>query len=143
LDKKAKNLASLIRLHNWLVDEQRRELGVLVAREDSLIALGQAMARQLLEEQKAATEDPMAGGYLYAAYGRDYRRRREELERLLADLRNEIEQARERLTNAYHQLKVYEEIEKQRAEQERIEEARREQLVFDEISQTQHRLKNR
>jgi flagellar export protein FliJ len=131
----------LLRLHDWQVDERRRELGVLVAREDSLIRMGEELARQLAHEQQVVTNDPITAGFLYAAFAGDHLRRCEELERTLADLRNEIEQAHERLAEAYRQLKVYEEIEEERVLQQRLEDARQDQKAFDEISQNQHRLK--
>ena len=49
-NKKAKDLDGLIRLNGWVVDERRRELGVLQAREDALLARKGALARQMLAE---------------------------------------------------------------------------------------------
>jgi flagellar export protein FliJ len=138
---KSKDLASLLRLHGWQVDERRRELAVLVAREDGLVLFGQELHRQLLREQKTATEDPTVAGFIYAVFAADHRRRREQLERTLDDLRDEIEMARERLADAFRQLKVYEQVEKQRARREQAEEIRQETITYNDIGQTQHRLK--
>lgn len=139
MSRKAKDLESLLRLHSWTVDERRRELGVLLAREEELIRFGQQLDLQLIREKKVATEDPTSAGYAYGAFVQYHRLRREQLERTLAALRSEIEQARDQLADAYRQLKVYEEVQKKRAEQERQEEARKEQIVFDEIGETQFR----
>jgi flagellar export protein FliJ len=142
LSRKAKDLESLLRLHSWTVDERRRELGVLLAREEELIQFGHALDRQLIHEQKVATEDPTTAGFMYAAFAGDHRLRREQLERTLAALRTEIEQAQDRLSEAYRQLKVYEEVQKARAKKEREEEARKDQIAFDEIGETQFRQRN-
>lgn len=130
-----------MRLHSWTVDERRRELGVLHAREEELIATGEEMARQLLREQQAASADPAVAGFIYAAFAVGHRLRREQLGRTLAALREEIEQARDRLADAFRQLKVFEEVQKERAHQEDIDAARKEQMFFDEIAQTQFRQK--
>jgi flagellar export protein FliJ len=138
---KAKDLESLLRLHNWTVDERRRELGVLLTREGELIAFGEAMARQLIEEQRVAAADPTTAGFIYAAFAQNHRLRREQLNRTLQALRGEIVEAQERLADAYRLLKVYEEVQKKRALQERQEEDRKEQIAFDEIGAVQFRRK--
>ena len=139
MTRKASDLDSLLRLRTWTVDECRRELGILMAREEELILLGEELDRQLLREQAVAAADPMAAGMIYIAFAQHHRRRREELVRTLAALRQEIAEARERLNEAYREQKVLEEVQKQRRRKEQEEEARREQAVFDEIGQTQFR----
>jgi flagellar export protein FliJ len=139
LSGKAKDLESLLRLHSWTVDERRRELGVLLAKEDELIRFGEELDRQLLREQKAAAAEPTTAGFIYAAFAEYHRWQREQLANALAALHGEIEAARDRLAEAYRQLKIYEEVQKERARNEREEEARKEQIAFDEIAQTQFR----
>ncbi|MTJ80962.1 MAG: hypothetical protein F8N37_08095 [Telmatospirillum sp.] len=139
MQRKAKDLESLLRLHNWTVDERRRELGVLLAREEDMILSGEEMDRQLIREQQTAAADPAGAGFIYSAYAKGYLVRREQLERALDALRGEILQARDRLADAYRQLKVFEEVQKGRQRQEDIEEGRKEQALFDEIAQTQYR----
>lgn len=142
MSKKAKDLDSLLRLHNWTVDERRRELGTLLAREEELIQFRKRLDMEYLHEQKVATEDPTYAGYTFAAYAQYYRQRCEQWARTLQALREEIELARDNLADAYRQLKVYEEVQEKRAENERQEEARKEQIVFDEIGETQFRQRN-
>ncbi|PKU22324.1 flagellar export protein FliJ [Telmatospirillum siberiense] len=139
MSRKAKDLVSLLRLHSWTVDERRRELGILLAREEELIQFGLRLDQELLHEQKVAAADPTFAGYGFGAYVQNYRLRREQWMRTLDALRGEIEQARDHLAEAYRQLKVYEEVKEKRVEQERIEEVRKEQIAFDEIGQTQFR----
>jgi flagellar export protein FliJ len=126
-------------LHSWTVDERRRELGMLFAREEELIRYGQQLDLQLIREQQVATEHPTSAGYSYAPFAQAHRLRREQLVRTLVALREEIEQAQDRLTEAYRQLKVYEEVQKERVRKESEEEARKEQIAYDEIGETQFR----
>ena len=137
--KKAKDMDSLLRLNRWTVDERRRELGVLQAREEELLTLGDVLERQMEAEQKVAADDPTSAGFVFGAFAANHRRRREQLAQTLFELRAEIEAARDRLAAAFRQLKVYEEVQDKRALQERQEEARKEQIVLDEIGQIQHR----
>ncbi len=138
MSKKAKDMKSLLRLNRWTVDERRRELGVLLTRESQLIEEGLRLDREMIAEKEAATLNPITAGFHFGGYAGEHRRRREALESLLAALRGEIEAARDVLAAAYRQLKVYEEVHKERLRQEGIEEAQKEQVVLDEIAQTQH-----
>jgi len=140
--KKAKDLASLIRLNSWGVDERRRELGVLLARESDFLREQAALERQMVEERAAAAADPAGSGFMFGSFAAYHRQRREELAARLALLRAEIDAARERLAAAYRQLKVYEEVRDARLEAERKEEARIEQASLDEIALTQHLRRN-
>ncbi|HIJ63892.1 MAG TPA: flagellar FliJ family protein [Rhodospirillaceae bacterium] len=137
--RKAADLNTLLRLRSWTVDECRRELGILVAREEELILFGEELDRQLIREQVVAAADPLNAGMMYSVFAQYHRLRREELMRKLALLREEIAEAREKLNDAYREQKVMEEVQKHRQRNEDQEEARREQAVFDEIGQTQFR----
>ena len=114
---------------------------MLLAREEELIQFGHELDRQLVREQKAATDNPTTAGFSYAAFAEAHRLRREQLARTLAALREEIDQSRDRLREAYRQLKVYEQVQKERLRVERAEEARKEQIIFDEIGETLFRQK--
>ena len=136
---KAADLDSLLRLRRWGVDERRRELGVLLSREQELIAEANGLDHQLLAEQEVAAADATGVGFAYGAYAEDNRRRHEMVMRNLALLAGEIAAARERLAESYRDLKVMEEVRKTRRREEEIEEARKEQALYDEIGQTQFR----
>ena len=142
MSQKAKDLDSLIRLHTWTVDERQRELGVIQSREEQLVQADKQLDQQLLNEQAVAARDPTTAGFLYGAYGRDHLRRKAELAHQLVLIRQEIEEARERLAEAFRQLKVYEEVRKGRAKREAVEAARKEQEALDEIGLNLHRRKN-
>lgn len=136
--RKAADLDSLIRLRRWEVDERRRELDALLTRESQLVLFGQELERQIVREGQIAVADPTRAGFTFGSYAADHKLKRERLAATLADLRAEIEAARERLANAFRDRKVMEEAQKARAERERAEENRLEQIVLDEIAQNQH-----
>lgn len=133
------DLEPLLRLGRWQVDEQRRHLGLLLASEERLLAEQEALTRELAAEQAAAAEDALEAGLTYADYGAAVIARREALDRALAAVRGEIDQAREALADAYRQLKTYETVHAARQRRAAEEAARKEQAVLDEIGQTLHR----
>lgn len=143
MSKKAKDFDQLIRISKWGVDERQRELGVLIAREEDLILQGHRLDAELIREQQIAAEDPTSAGFLYGGFADHYRIRKEQLRQILHAVRLEIEDARERLAEAYRHLKVYEEVRTGRAKKEAAEEARQEQNVLDEIGLNQHRRRAR
>ncbi|MBF0269144.1 MAG: flagellar FliJ family protein [Alphaproteobacteria bacterium] len=134
----AKKLKTLIRLNKWTVDERRRELGQLLAREDELRTLLAVLEQDLLDEQKTAAEDPTLAGFTYGGYAQRYLDNKAKLLRLLAALAKEILAAQERLAEAYRALKTVEEVEKTRAKKELEEANRKEQKMLDEIASTRH-----
>jgi flagellar biosynthesis chaperone FliJ len=137
MTRKADDLRSLMRLQSWAVDERRRELGVLLAREEGLLRQGEEMDRQLLREQDAARADPAFAGHTYAIYAEYHGRQRKQLDLFVAQIRVQIEQARDNLADAYREQKVLEEVRNARRKQERVDQLRQEQIFFDEVAQTQ------
>ncbi len=139
MGQKAADLDSLIRLRKWAVDERQRELGALVAREDQLITYGRELERQLIREGELVRSDPTAS-FMFGPFAEDHKKRRERLAITLAAVRKEIEQARDRLAAAFRERKTMEEVQKTRAENERVEANRLEQIELDEIAATQYRM---
>jgi len=140
--KKSQEIKTLLRVQGWAVDEQRRQLNTLLDREQSLIEDGQRMDRQLIIEQQVAAADPAYAGHAYVAYARAHRTKRDNLNVVLVALGKEINVQREALAEAYRELKVLEEVQKNWLEAERREAARLEQIDLDEIAQTLHRRKH-
>lgn len=127
-----KNLDSLIRLHQWRLDEKRHKAGEL----EKLIARLQAEIDQLEKglkiEQQVATQDTETaaglGSYASAVFAR-----REKLKQSLAGLESEMVQATDAVAVAIQELKRlglvrtrYEQkakLQKRRAHQREIDEA--------------------
>ena len=133
-----RNLATLVRLHKWRIDESARKLA-------GLDALAVQFRRQIADiGDRLAAEAPLAGVSVETAvsYGNFMRaeiERRATLAQSLADLEREITQARERLAAAFRELKSYEITLDRKREQAARMEDRRQQSILDEIGQTQHR----
>ena len=141
--KKSAEIATLIRVQSWSVDEERRMLGQMQDREAALLEDRDRMDKELLAEQAVAAASPTMAGHSYAAYAWNYKQRRANLESVIAAVRVEIEQQRDRLADAYRELKVLEEVRENWLEKERIEEARLEQIALDEIAQNLYQREHR
>ncbi len=133
-----RNLATLVRLHQWRIDESTRKL-------PDLDALAAQFRRQIADiGDRLAAEAPLAGVSVetagsYSNFMRAEIERRATLEQSVADLEREISQAREHLAAAFRELKSYQiTLDRKRERAARIE-ARRQQSILDEIGQTQHR----
>ncbi|EPY02839.1 hypothetical protein [Magnetospirillum fulvum] len=135
----AKGLATLIRLSKWAVDDKRRVLTALQAREDEILADIAAAEAQLITEQRAAAEDATGIGFVYGAYARFWLDRRAQFDSMLAQIRAEIVRAEDELSEAFNQLKTFEITERERTRRATEERERKEQAFLDEIGLNIHR----
>jgi len=128
-----KGLHTLIRLAKFDVDEKQRILSALQSREDSILAAMAAARAQLAHEQQVAAADPSGAGRLFGAYAAAWLARRAEMERILAQVRQQIETARDDLAEAFRQQKTYEITQANREKREQEEADRKEQSFLDEV----------
>ena len=138
MNRDPKDLDSLMRLQGWAVDERRRDLGALLARQDALLEQDRALDQSLISERDVARGEPRLAGHVFTVYVKDHFRRKEQMAALLHGIAVEIEAARERLADAYREQKVLDEVREKWATARRIEEGRREQAFYDEVAQTRH-----
>ena len=139
----AKNLNSLIRLHQWIVDEKRRKLGDLLKMVQDLEARAKRLEEELIEEQNIARGAPEQAGLTYGGYAKAVIDRRERLALSIAGVEKQIALAREELNEAYRDLKKYEVAQDIRGRREAEETARKDQIVLDEIGLQSFRQRNR
>ncbi|HLO77027.1 MAG TPA: flagellar export protein FliJ [Magnetospirillum sp.] len=139
--KPAKGLKTLIRLSKFNVDEKRRMLTALQAREDEVIEEIRRGEEQLLHEQQLAAEDATGVGFAYGAFHRAWMQRRDLMHQALAAVRQQIEVARDELAEAFREQKTYEVTQANREKREREEADRKEQIFLDEVGLTMHRRK--
>jgi flagellar export protein FliJ len=139
----AKSLKTLIRLAKWNVDEKRRVLTSLQAREDEILGIIEAEEKQLVEEQRIAAADATGAGFLYGAYADAWLRRREQLFATLDAVRAEIAVARDHLAEAFGELKTYEITQRERERRAQAEADRKEQQFLDEIGLNIYRRKEK
>jgi flagellar protein FliJ len=123
---------SLIRLKRFHVDEKRRQ----VAQIEMMIADFDRMAaeldQQILAEQERVGIHDVAH-FAYPTFARAAMQRRDNLRASTAELKVQLADAQHALAEAFEELKRFEVLEERDQERERLEEAAREQAVFDEI----------
>lgn len=101
------SLDTLIKLHRWQLDEQRRK----VAEFESLAEKLRYEQRRLDEEE--VSEQQIAGGsheanYAYSGYARALIERRQKLTKSIEETEQQIVQARAALADAFAEVKRYE-----------------------------------
>lgn len=135
----AANIKSLIRLHEWNVDEKRRKLGELLRLQDELREQLKQLEAQFEREKQAAAADPTGAGLTFPAYAETVRQRRDNLNDSITQMDMVINHARDELSEAYQELKKFETVEKNRQRRYELEQNRREQIMLDEVALNQHR----
>lgn len=129
----ARDFKTLIKINDWQVDERRRmladQLRQQAALQDRLAALEQEMA----QEQEYANAMPTEAGLTYAAYAEVAIDRRDNLKKAIIIQAQGVEAARERLREAYLELKKYEVAEERREAELAAERTKVDQAELDEI----------
>ncbi len=139
----AANIKNLIRLHEWNVDEKRRKLGELLRLEAELEEQLKSLEEEHVREKAAATADPEGAGIMYPGYHKQMSQRRDNLKDSIRQMEIVINYARDELSESYQELKKYETVEKNRQRRYELEQARREQVLLDEVALNQFRRKNK
>lgn len=132
------DLTGIIRVRRYALDEKRRALAELQEQEDKIIAHLKALEEELQREKEAAAAAPSMS-FTYGAYVDAYIDKREHNERILSQLRQKIDAARDEIAEAFRELKTFEITQEEREKREAEEIDRKEQIVLDEIGTTLHR----
>ncbi|MCH7936890.1 MAG: flagellar FliJ family protein [Proteobacteria bacterium] len=139
----ANDLHTLIRLNEWTVDQRRRELGEVLASLASLEAGLKRLREELIKEQSVVRSSPEEAGFFYGNYAAAVIIRREDLNQGILRMEEQVAEAREKLNEAYRDLKKYEIAQESRDAREARELARREQEILNELGLQAYRLKQR
>ncbi len=127
-----KHFESQIRLHKWHVDEAQRRLAELLRLEDRLREdLRRLEAEQSTEQQVAAVS--LEASMTYGVYAEQLTDRRHKLNRSIAEVVEQVTQAREALKDAFAELKKFELAAEAAEERARRRRGQREQQQQDEI----------
>jgi flagellar FliJ protein len=131
-------LDQLLRLQKWNLDEKRRQAADL----EALIQRLQGDINRL--DAEVAVQIEAARGDLEAArvlppYRAVMATRRERLEQSVADVTLELERVREEISETFADIKKTEQAIQLRLDRRRQDQARREQIVADEMGLEQHR----
>ncbi|MDA5193172.1 flagellar FliJ family protein [Govanella unica] len=127
-----KGLSTLIRLNRWRVDEKRRELRGLEDMRSDLVIRRTTIDVEMATEQSVGDEPVVQ--FSYGAFVRAALLRRETLTRSIAEVEHAVEEKQSELADCVRELKKIEVAAERRAERERLELSRREQIEVDEIS---------
>jgi flagellar protein FliJ len=127
-----KSRETLIRLKKFQVDEKRRK----VMQIESMIAEFERMAGDLereikVEQDRAGIHDP--AHFAYPTYAKAAINRRENLKRSTDELRGQLNDAKDALSEAFEELKKVELLDERDQMRERAEAAAREQAELDAI----------
>ena len=126
-------LESLVRLHNWNVDQARRRLSELYAEHQKLVQEGEQLEIDVAVEQ-AKSSDMEDGHFLYQNYVSSVIAKRESLEDSIGSLEAQIEEAMDVARAAFREMKRVEVVQNHQLEEERQDALRRTQADLDEIA---------
>ncbi|MDZ7714080.1 MAG: flagellar FliJ family protein [Rhodovibrio sp.] len=133
-------LDNLVRISRWHLDEARQKLGDLERLEARLHDDVRRLDAQLADEQTAAQESEMARA-AYPAYAEAQKLRRKRLERSIADVQNQIAEAREAVADAFREAKKYELARDNERARAKAKRDRAEAAQMDEMGLQLHRRK--
>ena len=129
----AKNLKTLIRLHEWTVDQRRRDLGEMIAALTTLEAGLERLRREFEKEQRVCAREPEVAGFFYADYAKGAEQKRQRIVDGIAQMEEKLGKAQERLNEAYRELKKFEIAQRHRDTREARTRERQEQDMLNEI----------
>src|ERR1043165_4287048 len=101
-------LESLIRLHRWQLDEQRRRVASLEELAQKLRAELQRLADEQAAEQQAAAQGSREASFAYGSYAGAAGGRRRRLTHARAETDLQIGRAREPLAESFQEVNRYE-----------------------------------
>jgi flagellar export protein FliJ len=130
----------LVRLRDWELDEKRWELVEVQAAVDALIHKREALEEEVQREKDIASTSYEAS-VSYNAFANSVILRREQINAEIEERMEAVEAANEEMLVAFQELSKAEIVRDDFDAQERLKEARREQMELDEIAQTLHRRK--
>lgn len=129
----ARDFKTLIKINDWKVDEKRRMLADQLRQQALLQERLTALEQEITQEQEYAQAMPTEAGLTYAAYAEVAIDRRENLKKAIILQSQGVEAARERLREAYLELKKYEIAEEHREAEVATELAKQDQAELDEM----------
>lgn len=135
-----KSLDTLIRVHEWKLNEERRKLADLIGLANDMRAQISRMEQQL-QTEAALVGDSVDAARSYSAYLKSQMDRRGVLESSIAELNNETAEVEESVAAAFKELKTYEISRDRRNAAAARQRAKREQATLDEVALNMHRMK--
>ena len=128
-----KTLHTLIRLHQFSVDEKRKEIGGMIRVVDDIEKQLRELEIRISEERKIAGIFPQEAGHLFGNYTAHSILKKEQFSGAIQELEAKLKVAQEEMRDHYRDLKGVELTQEAREKRAAIERARKEQAVLDEI----------
>ena len=128
----------LLQLREFELDERRRESGKVLSEVNFLQDEITRLHEELKSEQKIAAES-LEARFLYNEFASSVIRKREWLTAAIKSKEEEYERAREKVTEAYQEMRKAEIIRDDLMEKTKKHEQALEQVELDEIAQNIHR----
>ncbi len=133
-----RSLNTLIRLHRWKLNQQRRKLADLIGLSDDMRAqLGHIEAD--IRNEGALIGDSVEMARSYSAFLGSQLDRRTRIEASINELAREINDVEESVAAAFRELKTYEISFERRRQKVAAERAKRDQSGLDEVALNIHR----
>jgi flagellar export protein FliJ len=127
-----KSRKSLIQLRKFEVDERRQTVADIETMMEELQQMVIDLERQIeVEQEKAGVSD--VNHFAYPTFAKAAIARRDNLKNSCVELEAKLEESRDKLAEAFEELKKVELIEERDAERVRVHEAAQEQAELDEI----------
>src|SRR5512134_1410136 len=120
----ADKLATLIRLHTWRLDEQRRALADALRELDGLDQASRALEAEIAAEQQTAAAAPAEAGLAYARFARVAAERRAACREAISRAEADVASRREEVQARYRELRTLEIARDNRRERAKAEAAR-------------------
>ena len=125
------SLKTLERIQKFKIDEQRKVMVELQSQEEKILG----DMRRLIKEYEQEKEFASQNGYIgdFGAYTKRYLQYREAFEQALSEVRAQIAEVRDIISDMFKEQKTYEIVDRQRKEALAKEEDLKNQKMLDEI----------
>jgi flagellar export protein FliJ len=127
-------LATLVRLHRWRLEEERRKLAEAMRALDLRESALRELEAEIASEQESARTGPVDAGIDYGSYARLAVQRRASCREEIAAAEAKVSRRREQMQSRYRELRTFELAEESLCRRVAAEAARRERLALDEIA---------
>ena len=126
------SLESLVRVHQWILDEKRQRLAGLQQLLDRMRGDLEVLEERLAAEREAAGRT-LDGALAFQTIIPAAEERRDKLHNSIANIEQELEAARDEVGEAFQELRKYVTAQEIQQRQERERRRRRDQLPLDEM----------
>lgn len=134
-----RQLETLIKMHKFFVDEQRRVLTEKQSEANSLMmAIAALQANMETEKERAAQREQQEGSFVLGAYINEQLKRHAKLQQDLSEKEREVELERQKLSLLFEELKRYEIAQKNWQEEQDALARKTETKTYDEQASNRH-----